>query len=264
MNRRSFLQTTSLAAVGGLVATTLKGTTPPRKGTYTPVSPALFYSARDVHASTVGNLFRGNAVPQDFLNTASALNAMHTNWVAAGLDSLLIPAINTVSEDHLTVARMGTGVNWAVETINSTNPAVTVAQVTPNLNDMLNKSVVNGFDYKTQTLNKMRAGQTSLIIQDGINFFNNLANKIPAPKTNPTTHKLVPQVFTYPIPTGGGGGDDACDNIETLGLALGIAAVTLTVMTGGLDLLAAAGWAAVAAWADMSAVGLGIEHRLAC
>lgn len=267
MNRRSFLTSASAATAGGLIATRLVGqnATPPKKVTYTPVDVALFHAAGTANSLATASLIRGNATPQDFKNAAAALTAMHTNWVAAGLDKLLIPGFNQVNESDMTVAKMGSQVTWCANNLKVYNPSITEPQVASYLGNMLNNSVIGGIDYKTVALNDMRAGRTSQMILDEVTHLNAVAGKVPAPSLNASTHQYKAQIY-YPPTGGGGSGADpgGCGELDLASFALGLAAVVLTVMTDGLDLLAAAAWEGIAYWAGIGAAGVDITAHVVC
>jgi hypothetical protein len=269
LNRRDLVRSSALLAVGGLISARAQDVTaphtPPKKVSYVPVDVATFHAAGTVNSLAIASLFRGNATPQDFNNAAAGLTALHTNWVAAGLDTILIPEINKMNESDLTVARMGSNVSWITNNIKSFNPAVTQAKVTAYLTDLLANTVINGVDYKTKTLQTMRAGGTSTLISAGIAHLNSVAGKVPAVRLNATTHQYAAQVIMpsveHPLPDGGGG---SCNAFDLGSFALGLAAVTLTVMTDGLDLLAAAAWEGIAYWAGIGAAGTDITAHLFC
>lgn len=270
LNRRDLVRSSALLAVGGLISARAQDVTaphtPPKKVTYTPVNVDTFHAAGTVHSLAVASLLRGNATAQDYHNAAAGLSMLHTNWVGAGLDSTLVPGVNRLNEGDLTVARMGSNLTWATNNIKSFNPAVTQTQIESALNNTLANCVIDGQDYRTLMLNKMRAGQGSLIVAGGISAFNAMATAVPVPKISPTTHTYVPQIYLPPTGgSGGNGGDtDDCDNLDTAAVALAIVGVVLTVMTDGLDLLAAAAWEAVTYWAGLSSAGLAVEHKLLC
>jgi hypothetical protein len=269
INRRAFLSS-SILTTGSLVAAaqqmhvvrepTPPHTPPKRITAYQSLDIAVVHAAATTHALAVASVMRGNATSQDFKNAAAALAEMRTNWLAAGLDTRLIPGFNRVNESDLTVARMPVAAITA--RIRTFNPAVTQTQIAASLHSTLSGSVVNGVDYKTTTLQTCRAGGMSTLIGDGITYLNRLAAVIPVPKISASTHHYVPQMKIDPSPSGGGG--DGCAALDIGTFALGLAAITLTVMTDGLDLLAAAGWEAVAGWAGLSSAGLDIENHLLC
>lgn len=279
MNRRSFLATSTAAAAGGLIATTSRAqqnnvTTPPPKDPNPPHTPpvrvpapvdvATFHAAGTVNSLATASLLRGNATPQDFKNAAAGLSTLYTNWVAAGLDTLLIPGFNKVNESDLTVAKMGTQVAWAANNLKVYNSAVTETQIAAYLNNMLTNTVINGVDYRTTTLRTMRAGGTSTLIKAGIAHFNSCAANVPTSRLNATTHQYVAQVRPPTPIDGGGGGGGGCEALDLGSFALGLAAVTLTVMTDGLDLLAAAAWEGIAYWAGIGAAGTDITAHMLC
>lgn len=264
MNRRSFLSVSSAAAAGGLIATTLKGqTTPPKKGSYTPVDPAVFHAAGTANSLATANLIRGNATTQDFRNAGAALGVLHTNWVASGLDSTIATMSNRVNEGDLTIAKMGTIPTWITHNLQVYNASITQPQVVSYISDVINHSVIDGIDYKTVALNNMHAGKTSQMISDGIAYLN--AVVIPAPKLNATTHQYKPQIY-YPPTGGGGSGADpgGCGEADLGALALTIAVLTLTVMTDGLDLLAAAAWEGIVYWGGIGVASGDVVTHVVC
>lgn len=268
MNRRDFLKTSSvsaLAVAGAGAQSTILPTPPPPRPPHTPpkspaaVNTATFHAASTAQAICFANQFRGNATGQDLRNVASALSAVRANWIAAQLDTRLIPRFNATNERDIAIAKVP--VATITQQMNVYNPAVTQTVVRNYVQQLIAKSVVGGVDYRTVTLQKLRAGGMSTLMAGGINAFNSLALTWPAPKLNPATHAYYPQIKVIPPEPSGG---NNCTGLGLAALGLGIASVTLTVMTGGTDILVLAVWEAIAVWSGIGATVLDVAHDFMC
>jgi hypothetical protein len=289
MNRRKLLSSGLLAA-GGLVAVSAFGqqkevTSPglppaPPTGPHTPpvgvnsgtgtFDPATAHTAGAMNAALIGSLVRGNATKQDFLNASASLAAMRDSWRNAGFDQKIIPGVNAITENRMTVGYMGTHVDWAAHTVAVYNPSVTVPQAHTVIDDMLHNTVVGGIDAKTKTLQTMRAGGSSTLIEAGIVYMNTLASKIPPPRMSKVNTKTFQaQLLIWP-PSGGGGDnpnemhDTACAVEDWTSYGLGALSVILAVLTDGLSLLGETAAAAIGYWAGIGSLALGTQQKIMC
>ena len=267
MDRRMFLSSAGAASAALAFPTILT----PRKSSAQNglVYPNQFNWCGDVHANTSSNVKYNRVVPQDFTNMAASLQSVLTVWQAHNLSTVLRPGFNSVTEPMLNVAHIR-DVNAILRGVRKYNPSYALSDITTPMTRAFGNTVVNGIDYKTQVLQTIRT-------PNGFEYYIAQAIKqanISAQQWRPNTTALANMPPSYPGPRTptpyfgqppiGWGGEQACgwDSIGVLGL--GIAVLVLTIMTDGLDLLAAGIWAGIIYWAGQAAAVWSILHAIIC
>ncbi len=245
LNRRSFLRTTAaLAATAPLVLTSRKSSAAPLN-----INQGPFWNAGAFHASTIGNHYRGVNSVQDYHNLSILYSQMLNVWTSNKLDMILKPQYNTVTERMFNTLYIP--IHSIGNSIRTYNPSVTDAMVTDSFNNLLAGSIINGVDHKVIVLNNIRANGIASYIQSGATMAGQTATRLGQP---------LPY---YPGP-GKANPYTPCQN-SALGLfGLGTALIVITVMTDGLDLIVASGWAAVTYWGGVGAAGWSMVHEMMC
>jgi hypothetical protein len=272
IDRRKFLTSTGLATASLAIPSIL---TPRKVGAVT-IDPNVFINTGKSIAQVAAKHFYGTITPTDYKNLSNTYNTLAYFWAGYGMDNMIKPYYNGVNENQLTAAYVR--VSAAAATVRLYNPSVTNQTVSAYLNWFASsgQAISGGVDYRTVTLNNMRANGMYPYIIKARNQCSNIAAMLtPKPvyfqgkyyQPQPLVVQKAPQ---NPPINENGPSPSECQWDAFDSYAAGLGFFVLSVMTGGLADLGIAGVLAAGILTDIGIAGTlgsfawGIGHGMVC
>jgi hypothetical protein len=244
MDRRMFFQRSGAAAAAACIPAILAESA---KATPLNFNTAPYHQAATYHAICTAHQFAGVPTAVDYFNVANALSQLRVEWLATGLDQVLQPIYRHMTPYMISPQFMN--IPLMANAIRTYNPGVTNALVTATLNGILTTP--------TATTAVLQYLQTP-----GHRMSDFLEWDINAAIAKGLSIERQPHGWpTSPMPMGGIG-PTSCEGESMAILFAGIGFAVLTVMTDGLDLLAAPAFAALGWWGGMASTGWGAWHAI--